>query len=123
VQERRRFVRLTTNVRVKWKKIIDTYEDIAEHINDTKNISGGGICLMVDERLGVGDRLYLEIELPTKKIIYSKGRVVWIKEYEIIGQPHKKSYDTGIEFLEIGDKDREDIKKFIFTILHSPQAP
>jgi len=115
MRERRRFVRLDINVKVRWKRIEQVNEEEKEV---TKNISGGGICLIAEEKLNKGDTLYLEIELPSGELIYARGRVVWVNEYEIIGVEVKKKYDVGIEFIEIKEEDREEIGRYIFTLLH-----
>ncbi len=114
MEEKRKFIRLDVNVGVKWKKIKEASltADIA------KNISEGGICLIANEKVAIGDLLDLEIELPTGKKITSKGKVAWVNEFEIIiGKMQMKRYDVGAEFLGISDEDREEIEKFIFTFL------
>jgi c-di-GMP-binding flagellar brake protein YcgR len=118
MEERRRFVRLDMNVVVKWEKITEDSNQIVGDTDITKNISVGGICLIAYERLEVGDKLRLEIELPTKKTVSAKGRVVWINEFEVIGRGLEKRYDVGVEFIDIRDEDREEINKFVFTFLH-----
>ncbi len=117
MKERRKFVRLNTNVDVKWAKITDEKESLLGDLSVTKNISGGGICLTVyGGNITESDFLYLEIELPTKRIIKTKGKVVWVGEFEIIGGRYEKRYDVGVEFLEIKDEDIEEINKFVFSI-------
>ena len=117
MQERRKFVRLNANVDVKWAKITDKKESLLGDLSVGKNISGGGICLTAyGGNIGEGDMLYLEIELPTKKIVKTKCKVAWVGEFEIIGGRYEKRYDVGVEFLEIKDEDREEINKFIFSI-------
>jgi len=115
MRERRRFVRLDLNVNVKWRKI-DQVEEIKE--NTAKNISIGGICLIVEEKLNEGDYLELKINLPNQKEIHAYGRVVWIDEYEILGAEYGKKYDAGIEFLKIKEEDQQELEKFIFTFLY-----
>ena len=115
MEERRKFVRLNIDVEVKWEKISGAPLD---NINVTKNISGGGICLIVYEELRVGEELSLEIKLPTKELIAAKGKVLWISEFQIISEECKKRYDTGIEFLDICNEDREKIEKFVFALHH-----
>lgn len=111
MKEKRRFVRLDINVNIKWSK--DLTE--TEKTGGSKNISGGGICLMTEEKgLEVGDRLKLEFELPNEKVIKAKGKVAWIEKFEIMNKDYGKKYDVGIEFSDIAEKDREEIKKFIF---------
>ena len=111
MQEKRQFVRLDITVNVKWSKDLTPLEKS----DKSRNISGGGICLMTEEKgLAVGDRLNMEFELPTKKIIEAKGKVVWVEKFEIMNREYGQKCDAGIEFMDIADKDREDIKKFVF---------
>jgi len=114
VEERRKFVRLDLNTVVEWEKV-NRDEPVGEF--KSKNISGGGICLIMDEIINIGDTLNLKINLPTLKIIHSKGKVVWVEGFEIVGGRREKKYEAGIEFIDINDKDREEIKKFVFSHL------
>lgn len=116
---KREFVRLNLNVRVNWKRIDERADVIGVFPDATRNISAGGFCLNMDERLEIGDRLQIRMELPSEKIIHAKGKVVWISEFEITGRGDKKTYDTGIVFTEIGNEDREEINKFVLTSLPS----
>ena len=116
---KREFVRLKLNVRVDWKKIIDGADSIGRFPDATRDISAGGLCLNMDEELNIGDILQLKMELPSKKIISALGKIVWVREFRIDSRGEKKMYDTGIEFSEIHDKDREEINKFVLTSLPS----
>jgi c-di-GMP-binding flagellar brake protein YcgR len=116
--EKRKFMRLDINVAVGWSKVAGSSQDAADSRDMTKNISGGGICLIVNEKVGPGDRISLNIELPTSKIIRAEGRVVWTKDFSIVGRENEKKYDAGIEFTNISEEDREEIKKFVFKFLN-----
>lgn len=85
----------------------------------TKNISEGGICLIVYDKVDIGHTLRLKIELPTKKVVESKGKVVWVKEFEIIGKSNEKRYDIGVEFSEVNPQDRDEMKNFILSLLNN----
>ncbi|MFH2144950.1 MAG: PilZ domain-containing protein [Candidatus Omnitrophota bacterium] len=111
MEEKRKFIRLDVGVNVKWKKL---YDEIFEDTSINKDISEGGICLIIEERLQIGDRLQLEIGLPDKKSITAVGRVAWVSEYGVVYDNHKRNYDTGVEFMEIEDMDRQEISKFVF---------
>ncbi len=116
MEERRKFVRLNTNVDVKWAKITPDKEGATGDLSKTKNISGGGICLTVyGKNVDIGDILDMEIDLPTKKTIKVRGRVAWVGEFEIVGGRHEKNYDLGVEFLEIDEEDRIEINQFVFS--------
>ncbi|MFH0877020.1 MAG: PilZ domain-containing protein [Candidatus Omnitrophota bacterium] len=121
MQEKRQFVRLDVNVKVNWEKIVGEAPEPSEKENVSRNISEGGICLIVYEQLGVGEKIKLDIELPSQKKIAATGRIAWINEFAI-GQVQEKRYDAGIEFLEISPQDREEIKKFVFTLLDQKGA-
>ncbi len=116
MEEKRRFVRLGTNVKVKLAKIGEVPKEVLDNAVASKNISENGICvIMRGEGVKAGDKLYLEIELPTKKIIKLKGVAMWINQFEIFGGKHEKRFDLGIEFLKIRKKDKEMVKDFVFA--------
>ena len=122
MEEQRRYVRLSASVEVTWRKIADSSGQPSPQDDITKNISEGGICLIVYEKVAIEDVLDLVIELPTQKIIHCKGKIRWVKEFEIIGEKGKRRYDIGIEFKDITSADREEIKKFVFGFLPSKEA-
>lgn len=115
LEERREFVRLNALVDVVYAKhpALDK-----EKLSLAKNISKGGICLIVYQRLKKQDVLDLKIYLPEDKAPISVlGRVVWVKEF-IIGDPSTgKRFDIGIEFIEIKDKELNKINKYVFSHL------
>jgi c-di-GMP-binding flagellar brake protein YcgR len=117
MSEKRKYPRLDINVKVNWKKTAEPKPEDAESRDITRNISAGGICLMVYEKLDVGDCLSLDLELPSGKELHLVGRVVWTKEFEIIGKKESKRYDIGLEFLDIKAGEREEIKNFVFSFL------
>lgn len=110
-QERRKFLRLNINVNFKWKKLPGGKKEVFEE-GSTKNISGGGVCLMSYKKISKGDILVIEMQLPTGKTINSKAKVVWVSEIDTHGASGEKRYDAGVEFLDITESDREDIKEF-----------
>lgn len=119
MEEKRRYVRLNASVDVRWSKIVDPVEKLAYNNNITKNISEGGICLLVYEKVEVGDILSLIFELPTRKTICSKAQVRWVKEFRMGGEKARQGYDIGLEFLDILSEDREEIKNFVFSFFPS----
>lgn len=115
MQERRNYPRLDISVGVSWKKV-GSSEQVAES-DLTKNIAAGGICLIVFEKVVLGDILFLELTLPTKQTIVCRGRVVWVRDLGILGKEAQRKFDVGIEFVDISSEDRETIKKFVFSFL------
>lgn len=117
MQERRKYPRLNYNVAVAWKKVDERDKGSEETQNVTKNISGGGICLAVDSSVKLKDMLELKLTLPTQKTVCSKGVVRWLEDFGVEGEKGESRREAGIEFVNINDADREEIKKFVFGVL------
>jgi len=115
--EKRKFVRLNIKILAKWKKITGTPDTKLNNLDIIRNISRGGICLNMHKKLKIGDKLLLEIKLPTKKIIKAKGKVVWIKDMGILDLEREEEYEVGVEFSEMCNEDRQEINKFLFESL------
>ena len=115
MKEKREFARLDLNVKVDWKRTLATSEPEQEFSDKTKNISAGGLCLVVYEKLDIGEILEIELELPSKETIKAEGKVVWISEYEIEGEEEETIYDIGVQFVKISDEEREEISQFVFA--------
>jgi c-di-GMP-binding flagellar brake protein YcgR len=116
MEERRRFVRLNVSVKVEYKVLETAAKEI--HSTLTKDISGGGICLIGDEELNTGRFLELKIYLPKEQEpILSLGRVVWSKPFIIGDEITGKRFDIGIEFIKIDDTKREKINQYIFSYI------
>jgi len=110
--ERRKFVRLNLLVDVVYHKRPSTQK---EKLSLSKNISGGGICLIVYEELKKSQLLELEIYLPEEETpIKALGKVAWVNEF-VIGDASKGiRYDVGIEFVEIKGEDLGQVNKYVF---------
>lgn len=82
-------------------------------IYHTKNISETGAAIVMKQPLEAGMQLTLEIHLPD-----SSGRENIIKalaEVRQVAHDHiKKTYQHGLQFLEIENKHRELLAKYIF---------
>jgi len=110
-QERRKFVRLNINVEINYSII--PHEEQQE--TGTKNISAGGICMVSDKPLSIGDTLQLEIKLPEDPpSIQVKGKAVWVKQF--IATEKHESFDIGVEFINISEENRKRINKYVFSL-------
>jgi len=113
IQERRKFVRLNASVEVYYTLVGEESEKQEQTV--TKDISAGGICLIVYEPIKIGNILSLRIYLPDNEpFILTKGKVVWTKSFNIAGE--KERYDVGIEFVSIGEADRKRVDKYVFSL-------
>lgn len=81
----------------------------------TKNISVGGICMTLNEKLSMHEILALEIGLPEGPMAVTvKGEIVWVREDIEQGKKDGiRHFDIGIEFRELLPKDKDRLFKFI----------
>lgn len=111
--ERRRYVRVSTNVPIRYS----LPKESNNHIKaiKTKDISVGGICMTVNEKLNPRLRLYLEIETPgLPSPVCARGEVVWVKEStEDKNEDGIRYFNIGIEFKEVQPKDKERLFSYI----------
>jgi c-di-GMP-binding flagellar brake protein YcgR len=113
-EERRKYLRLNALVDVAYNKHQQKPEE-GLSLQLSKNISKGGICLIVYEEFKKDDLLDLRIYFPVVKApIEAVARVAWVSEFTI-GDKIGKRYDMGIEFIKISDSDREKIDQYVFS--------
>jgi c-di-GMP-binding flagellar brake protein YcgR len=111
--DKRKFPRLSYDVELKYE-ILNLSSPTTQK-SRVKNISVGGLCIMIFEKVKVGTLLKIEFSLlPKDKTIVAKGRVVWVEELEIISTDFfSASYDCGIEFVDISPQDQESINHHV----------
>jgi c-di-GMP-binding flagellar brake protein YcgR len=98
--EQRLYERLTLPIKVNYE-VSTRPRDIKSAIS--KDISGGGICLSLPEKLLPDTKINIDIKvMQPKSTDYNlKARVAWSRHVEIsAGGAKSVYYDTGIEFLE-----------------------
>ena len=85
----------------------------------TENIGAGGICVLVDENMGLFQGVKLELDLGDKsgERIACTGTVVWVVKQREPGGKTKELYDTGIEFIDIKEADRKLISSVVDGII------
>ena len=110
--ERRCFTRVNSDmpVRYNFSKMSNNAKAV-----ETKNISIGGICMSIDEKLALHDQVSLEIELPgLSASINAKGEIVWVKENRSqSGRAGIRHFDVGIEFKDLAPKGKSLLFKFL----------
>lgn len=114
MDEKRRYPRLKFNVDVEYKILRETGFNSTKA--ESKNIGAGGICIIALEKFDIGNSLSLKFSLPgAEKSIKAIGKVAWVSEFSIGNVPLHTAYDTGIEFTDINDEDREKINEYVIT--------
>jgi len=87
----------------------------------TENLSTGGIMVIIEECVAPSTVVDLELFLWNKeKPLKCKGKIAWFNEITPKGTK-PRLFNTGIKFIEISDSDREEIGKFVNTILSTWQ--
>jgi len=116
--QRRRFVRLEVILPFYYKKGSDErYKS-----GMIKDISGSGVRAIVDRSVNVGDTLQVFIDLYGKskpnKVVDVSGiiavKAVVVRQVIDPNFNDKKRKEVGMEFVEMSEKDRQKIVRFIF---------
>jgi len=113
--QRRHFVRLETLLEVRYAPLVDGDGEPVFRIARAIDISGGGMRLVTDQPLDVGDRLLLRftLDLGERQLDFETlGRVVRRDEQE--AAPVKTRYRYGIEFLGLSMHEQDQIVRYIF---------
>ncbi|MBP2640086.1 MAG: ycgR 2 [Firmicutes bacterium] len=107
--QQRNFVRIDARLSVGLQVIQPN--DTAEMMTViSKDISGGGILLVVKNRLYTGDHVKLSIDLPTYQLIRCHGQIVRVEK----PQEDLMVYWIAIRFTDILENDRSKIIQYIF---------
>ena len=108
--------------RVSYKCLIRVARDGREEEIDTftENIGAGGICVVLDRDLGLFSEVSLEMYLGDyAKAVTCRGTVVWIVKRRPTDKTEMERYDTGIEFQNMKEEDKERLAQLVQSILGS----
>jgi c-di-GMP-binding flagellar brake protein YcgR len=112
-EDKRKYSRINWSVVVRWQKVQGVQHSEEQNVSASKDISHGGIRLILREGIVPGDILYLEIELGGGKSIHTNAKVVWVEKFEIIGVKRETGYQGGVQFLGLS----EETEKLIADIM------
>jgi len=115
VEEKRKFPRLDIAVDVQCGRVQEDAQVQKKDPGVTKNISAGGLCLIIYDEVRVGEHLKLYVSLPTGRVICAVGQVVWASPFDVSSDRGRSRCDAGIEFVEISKEDREEIQGFVWN--------
>ncbi len=104
--ERRASIRVPVDLRTRY--YVDTRSSTYMENTRGKNISLGGILLELYEKIYPQTMLMLDIFLPEERIpIPARGEVVWIHELPAPDGTGRRSFNAGIKFTRMDNKDKE----------------
>jgi c-di-GMP-binding flagellar brake protein YcgR len=99
------------------KRILNTSPSIIPRTR-TRNISKGGLSIMILEKVKIGTFLNLNIELPdTDQPIIAIGKVLWIDEFVIYSTESYTFYECGVEYVNIISQEQEIISHYVMCNL------
>jgi len=105
--ERRQQPRINTAMSVRYRGIRQTDDSVVNAIS--KDISAGGVRLLVNEFISVFTRLVLEIAVPSApKPIRAVSKIAWIYK-----KPYGEQYEIGAQFMDMSEEDKKDVFSFI----------
>jgi c-di-GMP-binding flagellar brake protein YcgR len=114
--DKRKYPRLSMNVEVKYE--ILSSSSLKTPKIGAKNISAGGLCIMILEKIKVGTLLNFEFFLQDSDTpIMATGKVVWVEEFVIYSTETYVSYDCGVEYVDINSQDKEKIDHYVMLNL------
>ena len=113
---KRKFPRVSYKclIRVSGENVEDTIETF------TENIGSGGICVALENRLGLFQKVAMDIFIEEgASSIECSGTIVWVVKRQLVTKSEVDVYDTGIEFQQIASDDRKRISTLVDDILQS----
>lgn len=79
----------------------------------TENIGAGGVCVILSRELDRHAGVLLKLHLPDGlPVVECSGKICWAIRNRTFSRAESE-YDTGIEFLEIREEDRERIRRIV----------
>ena len=104
--ERRQFIR----VRTRLTTFVTLMSNGKVQRALTRDIGGGGVCLLAETALSLGTEVKLEIQLPDREApIASRAVVLWsrtVAPAADASEGDQPTLETGMSFLEIDPKER-----------------
>jgi hypothetical protein len=111
--ERRRYIRIETPLKMELKAAGKAYKVVS------KNISPVGVRFEIGEKLNESAELSVALSLPgSAEPINIKGKVVWQAKTSL---EDKAPYDTGVEIVEVANKDKNVFLKYICDTLYNSE--
>lgn len=111
--DKRRFPRANYQCVIRIRR----FKDPEAIYTQTENIGVGGICVFLDRSLKLFEEVGLELIIEdSSSAIECMGKVVWeISRKDI--KDKKQTFDVGIEFLDLNEKDKARIEIIVEEVL------
>ncbi|MDP3786645.1 MAG: PilZ domain-containing protein [Candidatus Omnitrophota bacterium] len=84
----------------------------------TENMSVGGVCVILEKELLKNTPVEVELSLPDDlPPAKCTGKIMWSAKRNKYTKKKSSQFDTGIEFIEVSDRDRSRMKRIIDELL------
>jgi len=112
-EEKRKSPRVITSIPIRFRELRDGAAAV-DAGSLTCDVSTGGLRFLANELFSTACRLILELDIPTMtKPIQAVSKVAWIQKMKPGGDYR---YEVGNEFMEITEKDKDRIAKFVSSL-------
>lgn len=109
--ERRQHPRIRTRIPLEYKNLRGVGKEIKGVL--AKDISEGGIRFTSSEFLSLANRLVVTINIPTSaRQVKAIAKIAWIKKL-----PSGDTYEIGNQFLEISKEDKQEVARYVKTVI------
>ena len=111
-QERRRYIRLTTPINIKY--IIRGKDKVLKAVS--KDVSAVGVRFETAEQIKPKTTLELTLEVPKAlNPVHAQGKIIWSRKASLEdGAP----YDIGVEFTRIEEDNKNTFLKFLCDLIY-----
>ena len=117
---RRKFPRVNYPCLIIIRRDHEKQEAILTH---TENVGAGGVCIILKKDLGIFSPVNLEIDLmDMQPHIKCEGKVTWVVKRSTAEQKKASFFDTGVEFVNLKEKDKNRIDMVVDRLLGSGPA-
>lgn len=105
--ERRQQPRVNTTMSVQYRGIRQASDAVVTAI--ARDISTGGVRLLVNEFISVFTRLVLDIAIPfAPKPVRVVSKIAWVRK-----RPYGEQYEVGAQFTDISEEDKRGLFDFV----------
>lgn len=117
--QRRQFFRFSYMMPIKYRWIESDKKENEEETEKqykesfTRDISGEGICILTEEKATYGAKIECILRFEEDNEMFLLGKIVRVLKCDNEG---KFNYENGVNFINISEKDRECLIRFIFEI-------
>ncbi|MCK5493550.1 MAG: PilZ domain-containing protein [Candidatus Omnitrophica bacterium] len=105
MKEKRKFLRVDFDKAVLWRSV-----NTLDNIDKIKNISEGGICVIIEsDKIEKDDILQIEFYSPKGKVMFFKVKVSWVDRK----QSKKGTTVAGIRFIDTDKSSILEIRNYV----------